>query len=778
MVRRRDSGKGRGVLTKKLFRDMRQSAMQFFAMLMLCFLGTWTLAGLDANWRMMELSFDTYFTEQNLADLWVRGSGFSPEERKKVAHLESVDTLIPRTNLTVDCPELGDTTTLNLIAFDGAMAVNTPIVRSGAPLVPGDVRGLLLEEQFADAHGLTPGDRITLRLPTGDTDFTIRGIVLSPEFIVTSNDAGTNPETFGFALADRSAVANLPVNEFILKLKPGTTPDSMKPVLSDLLPGTAVLTERTNGGTSFARNFVEMFRAMCYIFPVLVYAVATMIVVSTLSRMIENQRIQMGTLKALGYGNAKIRNHYLSYALVPSLAGSLIGLIAAQFTLPDIIWGIMTHNARMPYKLRPQISPLSWAAFVGTVLLSLFVCLVVYRKAARECTAELLRPKPPKSGTRILLERWRGFWERLSFNGKMVVRNIFRNKGRSFLSAVGIFCCNMLIVCSFSLQDSIPQFINDYYTKTRAYDVEAVLKTGKAGDLAAYRARMGAEIVDGQMQKSVSVIGPLGSRTCPLTVLPDDVRTVRLGKGGTETELPDTGASVSEKLCRILGVEPGDTLTVYFVGDTEPVVLPVRSVADTSIGQGIFLGESAWNALRKGPFVPTSLLIRGPSDRLMHELNESDAVSELKYPSEQNKKNLSIMDSTTTIFSILSGAALLLAFIICYNMGLMNFTERTRDYATLKVLGYHQKEIRRIMMREQQLISVPATLLGVWPGMLLTDIILKLCEFENMVFSSSFKPLSVIGACAISILFAWAIEALLTLKVKKIDMVEALKSVE
>ncbi|MDO4483120.1 MAG: ABC transporter permease [Clostridia bacterium] len=572
-------------------------------------------------------------------------------------------------------------------------------------------------------------------------------------------------------------MTSLPVNELLITLEDGANQADVKAALTDLLPGAAVIEVNTNSGTATAHNFVRMFKSMSYLFPVLSYAVAIMIVVSTLTRMVENQRIQMGTLKALGFPAKTIRNHYLAYALVPSMVGSVAGLIAAQFTLPDAIWAMLMHNSRMPWMLRAPISPVSWVACAATVVLSVLVCWIVYRKAARETTAELLRPKPPKSGSRILLERWKGLWQRLSFNGKMVIRNIFRNKGRSFLSLVGVFFCNMLIVCSFSLQDSIPQMIADHYTKTLVYDVRAELDT-TADTLHSYRVRIPAAAVEGIMEKGVSAMGKSGIRSCTLTVVPAGQTSLHLGENQSVLQLPESGACISRKLGKLLDIGLGDTLTVYFTGDDEPVRLPVVCFAETNIGQGIYMSETAYKALRKGGFAPTALLISGIDENTVHVLEEMDEVTDLKYPENQRRQTAGIMDSTTLIFSILSGVALLLAFIICYNMGLMNFTERTRDYATLKVLGYHQKEIRRLMMREQEIISLIATALSVYPGMLLTSIILKLCEMENMVFTTCFKPLSIIKACVISIVFAWAIEWLLTRKVKKIDMVEALKSVE
>ena len=545
-----------------------------------------------------------------------------------------------------------------------------------------------------------------------------------------------------------------------------------------LIPEALILTVGTNSGTATSRSFVSMFRSMSYLFPVLVYAIATMIVVSTLTRMIENQRIQMGTLKALGFPSRTIRGHYLTYALVPSLVGSLAGVFAGEYTLPDAIWIMLAHNSRMPWKLRPPISVLSWLSFAGTVLLSLLVCWYVYRRAAKECTASLLRPKPPKNGTRILLERWTGLWRRLSFNSKMVVRNIFRNKGRSFLSFVGVFTCNMLIICSFCLQDSIPAFITAYYTGTHAYELRAELDTDLSGTLQSYQSRLPGGLVEGIMEKSVSVTGPKQTRACTLTVIPEGQRLIALGEGQTVMALPETGACVSRKLCTLLGLELGDSITVYLTGDPDALVLPINAYAETYIGQGVFLSQSAWEECRRGDFQVSALLLDDATPGQLQRLNEMDEVTDLKYTADQNRQTLSIMDSTTTMFSILTGAALLLAFIICYNMGLMNFTERVRDYATLKVLGYHQKEIRKLMMREQECIALLATLLSIYPGILLTGIILQMCEYDSMVFKPSCYPLTVARACLISMAFAWFIERLLTRKVKSIDMVEALKSVE
>lgn len=242
--------------------------------------------------------------------------------------------------------------------------------------------------------------------------------------------------------------------------------------------------------------------------------------------------------------------------------------------------------------------------------------------------------------------------------------------------------------------------------------------------------------------------------------------------------MPTEGVIISAKQCQVMGISVGDTVDLILAGDEDALHLKVIGTADTNIGQGVFMGKTAWEKLRKGGFTVTSLLLTNPTEDCIYRLNEMDEVTALKYPTEQFKQTMTIMDSTSVAFSILSGAALGLAFVICYNMGLMNFTERTRDYATLKVLGYHQKEIRKLMLHENDITALLGVILGIPPGIILVDVILKSCEYDSMVFASNITIQSIALASLITFVFTWLIEWFLTRKVRSIDMVEALKSVE
>ncbi|MBQ9332077.1 MAG: FtsX-like permease family protein [Oscillospiraceae bacterium] len=765
-------------LFRKLLRDMRENAMQFLAMTLLCFLGTWVYSGLDGTWRLMDLTVETYFEECSLADFWVNASSLTRRDLDRIAHVDGVARVQPRTSMLADAEGLGDGVEAALEIYEGDFTLNRPYLRSGSLLSPGDTKGCLMEEQFAAAHGLQPGDSVTLKLGGQRLRFLIRGTVLSAEYTITSKESTPDPEHYGFIILSHAAVPMLPYTNALVKLAPGADADAVETALERTVPGALIVSAASHRNISVARSYAVMFRGMTYVFPVVAFSVAALIVVSTLGRMIDKERMEIGTLKALGYTNRQIRRHYLWYALLPSSVGSFIGLYVGWYTLPDVLWTMMVHNSRYPYMLRPPVSLPSYVMTFLSVALAVFICMATLRKSLSEQTAELMRPKPPRSGTRILLERWPALWRRFSFNSKMIIRNLLRNKGRTFILLVGIICCNMLIIATFGLQESITWFMRQYYGGTLAYELRVDLKESEAGTLESYRNRLNADTVEGIMVKSVSLRGGKANRACQLTVLKDDQTLIRLSADQTVLPLPDEGAVISRKLASVTGVEPGDTVEVVLIGETDPIELEIRDFAETNSGQGLFMSQTAWEKLRKGDFAVTALLITGPDELTLHRIDEMDETDRVRYLEDQFNDGMTLLDATATAFSILSAAALGLAFVICYNMGLMNFTERVRDYATLKVLGYHQREIRSLMLRESNLTAILGVLLGIVPGVMLVDIILKTCEFESMVFVSHVSFRSIWMASVITFAFTLFVEWLLTRKVRGIDMVEALKSVE
>ena len=767
----------RNPLRKKLLRDMGRAKMQFLSIILLCALGTFAFAALDGMARMTRTTIDTYFEENNLADFWVTvPSGVDRHTLAKLQAVDGVSGVIARTVTDLETT-LGEQINVNLTSYDGPMTINAPLLREGELLDPMDTRGCLIQERFANVQGLGVGDRLSVKFAGQEHTFVIRGVVVSPEYVALSLGVAADPEKYGFILTNSCALPAMPLTQAVVTLKDGANEDAVKKAIEAALPDALVLDRTSHTSTARCENDAQMFENMTYIFPIIAYAVAALIVMTTLSRMIDNQRMQMGTLKALGFSAGKIRNHYLSYAILPSLIGALMGTVLGHLTLPPLLWDALMGQSEMPYQLRPPISLPAWCMVGLTVVMSVIICWFTYRKSARETTAALLRPKPPKDGKRILFERITPLWTRLSFNAKMIIRNLMRNKLRTFMSFVGLLCCTMMIIMSFGLQDSVKRISGNYYTKTLRYDLRANL-TGDVGTADSYERRLAADKVECVMETSVSLRADGGARTVMCTILGDNQTMQYLGEDETYLPLEDGALAVTLKMTQTLGIRIGDTVRLYLPGDDEPLVMTVGQIAHNNTVQGVYMNRSTWEAQRKGDFVPTALQIQGVSPALIETLEDMDEVDSIDNPQDQISDMLELLEALNSVFSLLTCIALALAFVICYNMGLMNFVERLREYATLKVLGYHQKEIRSLILRENMIISVLGVLSGIYPGYLMTNVVMHSCEPETSFYPGMPDVRSVVIACLITFFFSIFIQLLLTRKVKKIDMVEALKSVE
>ncbi len=763
-------------LNRKLIRDIWRNRAQFVAMILLCALGTWCFAGLDSFWRMLDTSANTYFQQQTLADFWAYMTPVDREAMAKIKNIPGVQDVQARASLefTVDLPH---EPTLQVHAFDGAPRINVPLMQSGRALASEELRSCLLEDQFAKANGFSLGDRIPLRVNGALLQFTVVGTCISPEHVITAKDVRSDPHAYGFMICSSAAFSQFPLNEALVTLAPGADRDTVQSAIKALYPQALLVNRVGHGSTQKIQSDAEMFRNLSYLFPLLAFSVAALIVLTTLTRMIENQRIQIGTLKSLGYRDGVVRRHYLCYALYPSLFGALIGLFTGRATLPYFLWEAESDSFVLPACIQAPISPEQWFITGVAVVLAILICLRTYNKNAHEWPAALLRPKPPKAGKKLLLERMPALWNRLGFNGKMIIRNLFRNKLRTFMSFVGTLCCTMLLITSMGLQDSIHFFVGNYYTRTLRYNVRADLTTD-AGLPEAYHKRMDAQRVETVMEKSMTISSDTASRTTLLTVLEKDQELLYLGKNESYFAVPGTGVTLTRKLTDVLKVGLGDTVRIHLPGKDDPIATQVTGICDVNIGQGVYMTKESWESWREGPFLPTSLLLRDPTPETLRKLESMDEVDSLKFPASQGSQMLTLLQSMMGMFMLLSLVALGLAFVVQYNMGILNFMERYREYATLKVLGYHQKEIRSLMTWENNLVMLMAVLGGVVPGRFFTALILKTCEGDNTVFASTVNLPSYLISCAIAIVFSMFVTWILTRKVKTIDMVEALKSVE
>ncbi len=766
----------KNTMRKKLMRDMLHAKMQFFALIALCMLGVFLFSAIDSFGLITQASNDAFFADNHLAHFFVNLAQADRDALARVRAIDGVAAAQARFTMDMDVDLPGEPE-LNVTAFNGAMTINTPYIVEGEPLAPDDRRGCLLQEAFARAHDLTPGDSITIEYAGMRYPLFIRGVVNSPEYISLSDGMQIDSTKYGYVLVNALAFEEIPLTQITVLLEDGANEPAVRSEIERRLPAAFIIDRRTHKSTIVVENNAQMFRDLSVLFPLAAYAVAALIVMTTLSRMVDNERMQIGTLRALGYSDARIRRHYLCYAIVPSSIGSLLGLLLGFYALPAAFWDVLFGQNEYPYLVHPPISAQSLFIAVLNVAVSAAICLYTYHRSTRECAAALLRPKPPKAGERIILERITPLWKRMSFNSKMITRNLLRSKARTVMSLAGLLCCNALLIASLGLQDSVKHTLNGHYGGTLAYDACAQLSSN-AGDADAYERHLAAGRVECAMEASVSLRSASAQRTTLLTVLSDDQQLIRLGEGFAPMPLSREGAILTEKLAASLGVSAGDTITCQLPASDEALEIPVSQIAVNNLSQGMYLTRSAWDGLRRGAFVPTSIYLQEPTPQTIEKLGAMDEVEGIDYITDQREEAFLYLNSVSQVFSILTFIALALAFVICYNMGLINFAERTREYATLKVLGYHQKEIRRLILGENLLITVLAIALSVLPGIGFTDMILSMVESESMRYASTVRTASILSSSVTTFGFSILIQLLLARKVRGIDMVEALKSVE
>ncbi|NLK87787.1 MAG: ABC transporter permease [Clostridiaceae bacterium] len=796
----------RNRLLTKFLRDILLAKGQILSIVILSALGVMVFSGLDASWRDLDASVEQYFVEQKLADFWIITAASDKNMERRIARIKGVKDVQSRFSYEMETTLAGDPK-LMLHAVRDDIRINIPRIVRGSRLLGNDYKGCLLDVRFADANGLSPGDDITLKIGDRRSTFTVRGLVISPEYVFTSKDIIPEPKSFGFIYTNIREFSSMPRNEICVLLTDDADAAKVKAAIEDELPRAFVRDRKSHNSTQMIRNEVSQFSSLSVLFPIMFFMVSALIVLTTMTRIVENQRTQMGLLKALGYGSGSIMRHYLSFGLFPSMLGSVGGLVAGKFTLPQFLLNVMADMYALP---EIKTAPISYAAFSVCVLSVAMTCIICYiscRRNISENAASLLRPKAPKAGSRILFERITVLWSALGFSTKMIMRNLFRSKVRAFMALAGVLSCTALIITAFSLMDTMDHLIDSYYGKTLLYDYRAELDES-GGSIGKYRRRMDAERVEGIMEKVVNirkadgggaagkyddgrvtgkygggrVMGEYGedieqeSRTVLLTVFEDRQELIFLG--AQDNGIAGNTAIVSQKLAEVMGLDIGDTLKLKLPGVEKEEKVMIAGLSQIQIGQGLYMTESAWEDLERGAFKPTALLVKNPGRGCIDYLEGLDEVTGIKSVPSLKEKTSAGVEPFSSVAFLMAAFALSLAFVVLYNMGVLNFIERIREFATLKVLGFYQREIRSLIVRENVIVTLAGILAGVYPGIWLAGMVMAASEPDDMVFVSVVDPVSIIAACGITFAFSLLIQRLLAGKVRSIVMVEALKSVE
>lgn len=537
--------------------------------------------------------------------------------------------------------------------------------------------------------------------------------------------------------------------------------------------------------------------AIAAVFPVFFILVAALVCCTTMTRMVEEQRTQIGTLKALGYSRFTIISQYILYAVAASIPGGFIGLLIGFNTLPRVIFVCYQSLYTMPYIL----VPFRWDYAIGCVLTACLCTGVSALYASRQelvsCPAQLMRPKPPKDGKRILLERITFIWKRMKFTAKVTFRNLFRYKARLLMTVIGIAGCTALLLTAFGLKNSISVIVDKQYGEVFLYD--AIIALDSKADDAEYAAV--SEECDKTgvvsekafvMQQSVDVMNAETAQNHDkdssvgfeaYLLVPEDPDELgrfidlheRVGK--EKITLTD-GVVIAEKLAKLLDVKVGDD--IYFVPD---VPVKVSAICENYTFNYVYMTPEAYAKSGIEDELRSNMILANMSDtsrndEFSSDLIKNDAVLAVSYSSDGGSKFRDLVQSLSLIVIAVIAAAGALAFVVLFNLSNINITERTRELATIKVLGFYDGEVAAYVYRENVVSTLLGTLAGLVLGIFLEKFVIKSAEIDAVMFSPDIPPYCFIVAAAMTMAFALLVNITLYFKLKKIDMATSLKAIE
>lgn len=520
------------------------------------------------------------------------------------------------------------------------------------------------------------------------------------------------------------------------------------------------------------------------VFPVFFFLVAALVCMTTMTRMVDEQRNEMGTLKALGYSKLQIASKYIIYALIASILGSILGCSLGMYLFPTVIfnaWNTLYNIDQIKFLFQPGLILLASGSVTGITLLATLYS--IYSELI-EMPSQLMRPKAAKAGKKILLERITFIWKRLSFLQKVTARNIFRYKKRFFMTIIGIAGCSALLVAGFGINDSISDIVNQQYNVIYHYDATVSAKTSEITS----QIKSLKGVKDVYEEDHLAVTTKIENKDISTTVhiISNDKKFkdfCTLFNGNKEFDLDDSSVLISQKMATKLNKKAGDTIKIKDANN-KVIKAKIKGVFTNYVGHHIYASESlykSWNTNAKTTHI---YLIKSKKTTKKFERNlgnkimNIDGVQSVTFYSSLQKNFKDMIKSISYIVVVLVISAACLAFVVLYNLSNVNISERKREIATIKVLGFTRKEVDAYINREIILLTILGSLIGLGIGIGLHHLIMNLAEMDDIMFGRTINSISYVISFVMTIGFNAIINLCMHKKLNNIQMVESLKAVE
>ena len=798
-------------LSKKMLRDIKLNKMQFFNIFIMVFLGVFVFAGIHSYMDGMQKSADSYYDNNNLQDIWIAGENFSKDDLEDIKKIDNIKNAERILTLNMDLENYK-----NVIIETNFIETNDI---SKMYIVEGeeysqDKDGLWIDSYLAKNLEIKVGDELTLKYQNYTVKETVKGLINTPDHVYIIKD-----ETAIFPTHKDYGYVYLSINEFpkefiydeikekianesqmlskedvtnemiesiipdfkvedyyvfnsvIVDVEDTTKLEETKQDIDNKIKSAIAVTDR-DASTSYNGYNSEIEEGGTYsgVFTFLFLFIAILSVVTTMNRFVKKQRTQIGVLKALGFKNSKIVRHYVGYGFYISLVASALGIV-----LGNLIIGQFFMNTEMSYFEVPTYStallPVVYILAVGVVILVTAVTYLSCRSILKESAVETLRVEIPKVKNKRFDLTTKGIFRKASISTRWNLRDIGRNKGRSIMAIVGVSGCTMLLVCAFGLLDTMNSYLSWEFDKICNFEYKLTLTNNYSNEQYdkimqeygnATSETLGIEIKNGNKKE-----------TNAITINDAKEYLKYTDHNRKYIDLADDGVYITEKLSEKYNLKQGDEVTWHIFGDKNWYTSKIVGINRDPQSQQLNMSRKYAETL--------GLTYKADSvytNKDLSEIKSINGVETIQSISNLKQGMESMLGTVKTMIVILIVVSAILGFVIIYNLGILSFTEKQYQFATLKVLGFKNKQIKRIFVKQNLWLSILGIILGLPLGFIMLDYIFKSALGDSYDFNAQIKFLSYTYAVLGSLIVALFVNSRLAKKVKSIDMVSSLKGNE
>ena len=815
-------------LLKHIFMKIKDNYKRFLSLICMAFLGVGFYAGIQSSSPDMLKTLDNFYDENNVYDISVISNvGLTEDDLLKLSKIKNVELAINIQEKDSYLEIEENNYVVKLIEYNSQM--NNVYIKEGR--LPKNNNEVSVDNALLENNNLKLGDNITI----DGKKYSIVGNVISPLYFSAerpNSNLGSGKVDYYIYVyngsLDLEAYSNIYITVKGAK-KHLTNSDSYKKLINnvkkdidlikdkqqdiryDELYSDIIETSEMYGisideskfikpkwyiydrldNTSYKEliNASDNLKKIGNIFPIIFFAISVLVSLISMMRMIEEDRVENGTLKSLGYNSFHITLKYVIYSLLATTIGSSVGAIFGSYMIPNVIWNIYKKIFFIPkfiYLLKSDYNALGlWICILCICGTSIIVCI----KNLREVPANLMRPKAPKSGKKILLERINFIWKKLKFSDKITIRNIFRYKSRVITTILGIAGCTSLILAGFGLKDSIKDVIDFQFNNIIKYD-KMLMTNESINQIDIEKELLNDDKVENYTNVNTQNIKVLfNDEQHEVTMItPDDFKSISksislidLKTNNIIDNISDNSCIISEKTAKLLDIDVGDKISLLD-NDNNKYDIKVSYIIKNYINQYLYINKNTYNNLFNNYKINSILISLKEEDKNSKEFDKkyiSNGYALTIVDIDDIKSSMSdMLSSIDSIVAILIIAAASLAFVVLYNLSNINISERKREIATLKVLGFYQSEVDKYINRETVLLTILGIGIGLLFGSYLSHFIISTCEPDYIMFDRHVYTLSYFYSLFITVIFTIIVTIVTHFNLKKINMVTSLKNVE